>query len=626
MQSIRLLFALALLAPVGSWACGGFFCSTFPMDQVSERILFVADQGQVTTHVQLEFNGNAPDFAWILPVPAVPALEVSHNEIFRQLQFATQPSFFLEFQEGGCDDFWPPFARSVEMASAEDAADDGVQVVSEERIGPYDTAVITSENADAIAQWLTDNGYNLDELGSELLKPYVDEGFFFLALRLAPDREVGDLQPIALTYAADKPAIPIRLTAVATQPDLGVLVWVLGEHRAIPQNYLHVQINEARIDWFNGGFNYNEVVSEAADEADGQAFATDYAGSSKIMGDRLYQEGRYDLDALRIIEDPPTFVSTLLRQGFPRDNQMQALLRRHIPMPPAVLEEGVLEIVFGGDQKAYDSALADGFLQSIAESSFYNNMEAYTAYLDEIDFAPDLFADALAETIVEPLRRSQVLFAEHPFLTRLFTTLSASEMTLDPVFSFNPDLPPVDNVRTAQAHWECPNGDPEEIPPEDIVLIITLNDGRQIRTNPFNGVEPIPLASAGPAARLIERLEDSGPPILIRRPTDITEESGNETLPLTTALLPNYPNPFNSGTVIPFQVPDITADTRVSLHIFNLLGQPVRRLLQERTRPGLHQVSWDGHNDQGHAVPSGVYIYRLDVGTQRHTRKLLLLR
>jgi hypothetical protein len=162
--------------------------------------------------------------------------------------------------------------------------------------------------------------------------------------------------------------------------------------------------------------------------------------------------------------------------------------------------------------------------------------------------------------------------------------------------------------------------------PIDIVLIITLNDGRQIRTNPFNGVEPIPLASAGPAARLIERLEDSGPPILIRRPTDITEESGNETLPLTTALLPNYPNPFNSGTVIPFQVPDITADTRVSLHIFNLLGQPVRRLLQERTRPGLHQVSWDGHNDQGHAVPSGVYIYRLDVGTQRHTRKLLLLR
>ena len=62
--------------------------------------------------------------------------------------------------------------------------------------------------------------------------------------------------PSPLTYAADAPGIPIRLTAVATEPDLGILAYVLGEHRAIPTNYLHVQINEAAIDWFFGGFNY----------------------------------------------------------------------------------------------------------------------------------------------------------------------------------------------------------------------------------------------------------------------------------------------------------------------------------------------------------------------------------
>ena len=64
----------------------------------------------------------------------------------------------------------------------------------------------------------------------------------------------------------------------------------------IPTNNLHVQINEARIDWFNGGFNYNEVVTEAANEVGGQAFAADYAGVSEIMVDRFYREGRYDLD------------------------------------------------------------------------------------------------------------------------------------------------------------------------------------------------------------------------------------------------------------------------------------------------------------------------------------------
>ena len=49
-------------------------------------------------------------------------------------------------------------------------------------------------------------------------------------LKLAPGRDLGDLQPLALTYAADQPGIPIRLTAVTTQPDLGVLIWVLGSH------------------------------------------------------------------------------------------------------------------------------------------------------------------------------------------------------------------------------------------------------------------------------------------------------------------------------------------------------------------------------------------------------------
>ena len=176
------------------------------------------------------------------------------------------------------------------------ASDGGVEVVSEERVGPYDTAVITADDPGAITAWLTDNGYRLDDLGSELLKPYVEESFYFVALKLAPGREIGDLQPLALTYAADQPGIPVRLTAVTTQPDLGVLIWVLGSHRAIPTNNLHVQINEARIDWFNGGFNYNEVVTEAANEVGGQAFAADYAGVSEIMVDRFYREGRYDLD------------------------------------------------------------------------------------------------------------------------------------------------------------------------------------------------------------------------------------------------------------------------------------------------------------------------------------------
>lgn len=77
----------------------------------------------------------------------------------------------------------------------------------------------------------------MSAFGADLLRPYVDQGFSFVALRLAPNRDVDDLQPIALSYAAANPAIPIRLTAVATEPDLDVLVWILGPARAVPVNY-----------------------------------------------------------------------------------------------------------------------------------------------------------------------------------------------------------------------------------------------------------------------------------------------------------------------------------------------------------------------------------------------------
>ena len=89
-----------------SRACGGFFCTTFPMNQVAENILFVQGEGTVTTHVQLLYSGAASDFAWILPVPAVPELAVSHNRIFAQLQWTTRPGFQLNFREDDCGFPW----------------------------------------------------------------------------------------------------------------------------------------------------------------------------------------------------------------------------------------------------------------------------------------------------------------------------------------------------------------------------------------------------------------------------------------------------------------------------------------------------------------------------------------
>lgn len=58
-------------------------------------------------------------------------------------------------------------------------------------MGPYDTLVITAEDPGAITAWLTDNGYRLDDLGSEFLKPYVEGGFYFVAAQVGTGARSG---------------------------------------------------------------------------------------------------------------------------------------------------------------------------------------------------------------------------------------------------------------------------------------------------------------------------------------------------------------------------------------------------------------------------------------------------
>ena len=94
-------------------------------------------------------------------------------------------------------------------------------------------------------------------------------------------------------------------------------------------------------------------------------------------------------------------------------------------------------------------------------------------------------------------------------------------------------------------------------------------------------------------------------------------------LPVEFALEQNYPNPFNSGTAITFDLP---YQETVDLTVYAISGQKVGTLVQGTRAAGYHQVFWDGRDEAGAAVASGVYLYHLQVGDQLKTRKMLLLR
>ena len=85
--------------------------------------------------------------------------------------------------------------------------------------------------------------------------------------------------------------------------------------------------------------------------------------------------------------------------------------------------------------------------------------------------------------------------------------------------------------------------------------------------------------------------------------------NGEETsLPNEFALLQNYPNPFNPNTVIKFSVP---VASEVSITIYNLLGQKVNTLINSEVTPGSYNVEWNGTDNSGMKVSSGIYLYKL---------------
>ena len=104
-------------------------------------------------------------------------------------------------------------------------------------------------------------------------------------------------------------------------------------------------------------------------------------------------------------------------------------------------------------------------------------------------------------------------------------------------------------------------------------------------------------------------------------PTDV---AGRMPLPAATRLHPNYPNPFNPATTIVF---DLAHGGSVRVDVFDVAGRRVRTLVNAKLDAGWnHRASWNGRDETGQAVATGLYFCRLEAAGQSATRKLVLLK
>jgi len=296
---------VASQGPSVARACGGFFCVQAtvaqPPVQSAERIVFVQEEdGTTEAIVQILYTGDPVDFSWIVPVEAEPTLDVSDPAMFDELDLLTQPTYqgtpAWSGDAGGCGVF-PDDGGGSASLSAEGLGMDSspVEIVSEQTIGFFATTVLTSEDPGALEAWLVDNDYEVPPGSSEIIAEYVDQGYYWVAVKLTPDADVGALEPLVIRYQGE-PCIPVLLTAISTTPVLDVYAYFIGDAPYRPENYEAVPLTEDAVRPTDDGFtNYRTVALADVDMNGGLGFVTELVQPTEDLRWRATNPGLVEL-------------------------------------------------------------------------------------------------------------------------------------------------------------------------------------------------------------------------------------------------------------------------------------------------------------------------------------------
>lgn len=512
-------------APSPAKACGGFFCNAVtlsPIYQAGERVLFASEEGMTTMHIEVTYAGDPTQFGWILPLPDVPrdangdplplekAVGISSPTLFQILQNQTDPQFIINNTgtSGSCGNGRATsaaggFAMDAGAAGAPNAAPEEpeVQVLDEAKVGPYDAQLIQTESSDALFEWLNDNEYYQDPAAKPLLGHYVSQGYVFVGIRLQSGKDNGDIKPLSLHFGENAPCVPLRLTKIAATEDMPILVWVLGEGRAVPKNFLHAIVDDRAVQ-FPGGTNYFDVVTEAIDTASGHAWVTEFAGDASQFRGMFLPDNWKSLDQVDAASDLRAMLTALQNNGMYWNADVVDVLRDEVAKPA-----GLKGYLYGSCWNSPDwdgTGECNNDTHETSDDEFYMDLMYWLdeAKRQELTIEADLegIRAGIKERVIGPLEDIESLFARSKTLTRFFTTSDPEEMTKDPVFAYNPELPDVSLTHTVDVHQvSTPDCDP--------FTIATYADGNKYTFEGFSvgtvpGVSPL---------KVVELLDEEGP-------------------------------------------------------------------------------------------------------------------
>ena len=310
--ALPLASALALAAPRDAAACGGGFAPAPPAGEeftiASQRMALSVSPTQTVLWSQIQYAGPPSDFAWVLPVGAGAVVEEAHDAWFDALEAVTTTHVRTTDACSSSDSGSSGCGLGCGSA-AEDGGgmrsfggEQGVQVVSQTSVGPYDSVILSSASGQAVQTWLTDHGFAVPAEMVPVLDAYAAEGLDFAALRLKPGLSTQQMSPVRVVTPGAAPVIPMRMMLAGAPAKIPVTLWVIGEGRYAPSSYPEAApVDPAQLVWdFDaGGSNYADVRAASLAAGDGRGFLTTFAI------DRAFQATIADQDGAPVIFDAP---------------------------------------------------------------------------------------------------------------------------------------------------------------------------------------------------------------------------------------------------------------------------------------------------------------------------------
>ncbi len=219
------LAALALVAPdpARACACGAFVGEESSTVQVEEEVAAIAWDGQTERMIlSLAALSQANEAALLLPTPAPATVQLAEEGMFDELDDLTSPEVEVEY-------YWWPRDRDTSMDGG--GAPGGVSVLETVDLGPVEATVLDASNPDDLAQWLEEHDYVMDDSLAQAVRPYVTEGWYYVAVRLtAPGNLTGTIPPLDISFESSSMVYPMRMSAAANNAQT-VRTYVFAEQR-----------------------------------------------------------------------------------------------------------------------------------------------------------------------------------------------------------------------------------------------------------------------------------------------------------------------------------------------------------------------------------------------------------